>query len=319
MLHTSEKDNILESWKKHRFSLLFSMLGMGDLMIHIEPILLIADYYGEKQAMYFTFLIHHISMLCIPAFFGLILWGYHFYLAAVYEPKEGEYVGSFVDNYFAILDTRWNYPYLCMTAVWSTIYIESWKRKQNTVKFYWASDERKSEIMTGEKREQRGATYFIEKVSGKKTLSVLDETPVKNMFVTLILILLAMCVAWVIWYVAMKLLGKLMLEVDGLNDKAYKIPRLWISVITYSIAVIYFNRYFKGFVAKVVTAENLKYKKEHEESLIQKGYTLGFFNSYLGMSWAAFVDRKLANVCGLMLSVLMLKQIIMNLIDLWSP
>ena len=48
MLHTSEKVNILESWKKHRLPLLFSMLGMSDLMVHIEPILLIADYYGEK-------------------------------------------------------------------------------------------------------------------------------------------------------------------------------------------------------------------------------------------------------------------------------
>ena len=58
------------------------MLGMGDLRLQIEPILLIADYYGEKQAMFFTFLIHHLSMLCIPGFFGLILWGYHFYLAS---------------------------------------------------------------------------------------------------------------------------------------------------------------------------------------------------------------------------------------------
>ena len=53
--------------------------------------------------------------------------------------------------------------------------------------------------------------------------------------------------------------------------------------------------------------------------MIQKSYTLGFFNSYLGMAWAAFIDKLLVNVCGLLLSVLMLKQIIMNLIDLFEP
>ena len=37
------------------------------------------------------------------------------------------------------------------------------------------------------------------------------------------------------------------------------------------------------------------------------------------MGWAAFVDRILMNVCGLLLSVLMLKQIVMNLIDLCKP
>ena len=161
-----------------------------------------------------------------------------------------------------------------------------------------------------------GATYFIEKTSGKKTLSVLDETPLKNFVISLTLIFLAMIVAWVVWYLCMKLLGKLMLEIPELNAKHLKVPRLWINVITYSIAVIKFNGYFKGHVVRIVTKENLKYKKDHEESLIKKNYTLGFFNSYLGMSWAAFVDEKMANICGLMLSVTMLKQIIMNLRDL---
>ena len=90
-------------------------------------------------------------MLCIPAFFGLILWGYQLYLAYHYEPEEDEFNESYIDSYFSILDTRMNYPYLLMSAIWFTIYIESWKRKQNTVKFYWASDERKEEIKTGEK------------------------------------------------------------------------------------------------------------------------------------------------------------------------
>ena len=81
MLHNNAKNAIVKSWKNHRFSLIRSMLGMGDLMKHIEPIMLIADYYGEKQAMYFTFLIHHISLLFIPSFFGMFLFGYHLYLA----------------------------------------------------------------------------------------------------------------------------------------------------------------------------------------------------------------------------------------------
>lgn len=84
-------------------------------------------------------------------------------------------------------------------------------------------------------------------------------------------------------------------------------PRLWVCVIVYSVAVIYFNDYFKKFVTWAVKLENLKYKKDHEEALINKNYTLGFFNSYLGMGWASFVDQVLKNVAALLLSVLMLK------------
>ncbi len=96
--------------------------------------------------MYFTFLIHHITMLCIPAFFGLILWGYHFKLASEWEPAEEGAANSALDAYFGVLDTIYNYPYLLMLALWSTIYIESWKRKQNTVSYIWGSQERKVEI-----------------------------------------------------------------------------------------------------------------------------------------------------------------------------
>ena len=37
------------------------------------------------------------------------------------------------------------------------------------------------------------------------------------------------------------------------------------------------------------------------------------------MGWAAFIDKLMINVCGLLLSVLMLKMIILNLIEMCSP
>lgn len=65
--------------------------------------------------------------------------------------------------------------------------------------------------------------------------------------------------------------------------------------------------------------ENCKYKKDHEESLIGKSFTLGFFNSYLGMTYAAFVTRSYTAIASLLLTVCILKQLILNLIDFCSP
>ena len=130
MLHTSMKGEIQKSWETKKWGLIRSMLGFGSLLHHIEPILLIADYYGEKHAMYFTFLIHHIAMLFIPSVFGMVLWGYHIYLATQYvPPPEEEIESNFVISYFAILDTKFNYIFLFILATWSSVYIESWKRK----------------------------------------------------------------------------------------------------------------------------------------------------------------------------------------------
>ena len=57
----------------------------------------------------------------------------------------------------------------------------------------------------------------------------------------------------------MKQLGLLMLEVPGLNEKTYKMPRLWINIIIYSIAIIKFNQVFKTLNGKIVFLENWKY------------------------------------------------------------
>ena len=99
-------------------------------------------------------------------------------------------------------------------------------------------------------------------------MSVLIETPTKNLCRTLGLLLLAMIVAFGIWNLCMKQLGKLLASIESISDKQYAIPRLWICIIIYSIAVIFFNKYFKTVSSKIVVAENLKYRKDHEESLI---------------------------------------------------
>lgn len=78
-------------------------------------------------------------------------------------------------------------------------------------------------------------------MSGKKTLSVLEETPVKNWLKTIGLLLLAMAIAWCIWYLCMKQLGFWLIEIEALDKKEYKVPRLWFTIIIYSIAVIIFN------------------------------------------------------------------------------
>ena len=94
---------------------------------HMEPISLIADYYGEKLALFMTFLIHHVGQMIIPAFFGLILWGYHIYYGVKLKVAKPDLNG--IARYYDSVDQWENYPYAIMLALWSTWYIESWKRK----------------------------------------------------------------------------------------------------------------------------------------------------------------------------------------------
>lgn len=75
MSHTKRKTAIVESWNKHSKNLVFSMYG-NNWRQYSEPINLIANYYGEKQAMYFAFLIHHTGWVIIPSVLGVCLFIY---------------------------------------------------------------------------------------------------------------------------------------------------------------------------------------------------------------------------------------------------
>ena len=77
MPHSSKKYEIIESLDKHVLKLIWNNLSMTEsFRKHFEPINLIADYYGEKYALYLAFILHHIGWILVPAVVGGALWVY---------------------------------------------------------------------------------------------------------------------------------------------------------------------------------------------------------------------------------------------------
>ena len=110
------------------------MLSMGSTFRDFfEPINLIADYFGEKYALYLAFFIHHLAWLIPLCILGLIL----FIVQITVAVKAWEPGMLWLDAYLENVDTTWNYAFLFVTAIWSTLYAESWKRKQNTIQYLW--------------------------------------------------------------------------------------------------------------------------------------------------------------------------------------
>ena len=315
MLHTISKTAIGASWRAHRWALVRRMLWGDSWVEHMEPISLIAEYYGEKQALFFAFLIHHIGQLVVPSAFGMVLNAYHVYLA--YQKTKEDGSDWFLPNYYASVDSYWNYLYVVVLGLWSTIYIESWKRKQNTLKHMWASEQRLADIGAADAKPQKGSTWYIDRISGKAVKRVLEPTPVRNAVRTLVLLLLASALAFFIWLCTMPLLGLLVKKL--VSDDKWAVFRTQFTIVVYSYAVVRFNKIFGGFSADIVERENLPFLSEHEESLVVKTYVLGFVNSYLGMLAACFFFRSLAGVCTLLSIVLAMKQFVMNAIKIWEP
>ena len=126
MLHTSKKYEIVESISRNKNRLIFSMLSFGsEFKDYFEPINLIADYYGEKYALYLAFVLHHMAWLIPLSILGSLLFGYHIILG-ILDYESGQ---LWIEAYLKGVDTVWNYAFLFVIAIWSTLYVESWKRK----------------------------------------------------------------------------------------------------------------------------------------------------------------------------------------------
>ena len=86
----------------------------------------IADYYGEKFAFYLAWLIHYTHWLMYPAAVGLIL----------FIIQIAHWLSSDV-TFFDATDSALNPLYSIFIALWSTFFVESWKRKEAYLANRW--------------------------------------------------------------------------------------------------------------------------------------------------------------------------------------
>mmetsp|Transcript_28020 Transcript_28020/g.42372 ORF Transcript_28020/g.42372 Transcript_28020/m.42372 type:complete len:133 (-) Transcript_28020:1885-2283(-) len=93
----------------------------GTYKKYMYPLNAMKNYYGEKYAFEYAFLLHYQAWLYIPAILGIALFGYqiHRYLD--------------LRDYKAALDSEWNGVFGLLVALWATCFVESWKRKQKAI------------------------------------------------------------------------------------------------------------------------------------------------------------------------------------------
>lgn len=100
-----------------KFGLLKRGFLTGNWEKYMQGINMIKFYYGEDYAFEYAFLIHYQAWLQIPALFGFLITFYQLY--------------EFLDkkDLKIALDTPFNSVFGVFVVFWSTIFIESWKRK----------------------------------------------------------------------------------------------------------------------------------------------------------------------------------------------
>ena len=233
------------------------------------PINKIRNYFGEKIAMYFSFVSFFGSFLSIPSLIGVVI----FVLQRLYSAESSIVI---ISNTF----------YCIYVAIWAACFIEFWKRKESTLAIRWGqSDFEEDEVprpqFHGEIRRSpidddmedvyfnpvHRYKYFV--FTGLVTLLFMGFSITAVIFIILL---------------RLELLDNLTIQGVDLSGP------ICSSINAFQIQV--FNFVFNKVAVKLNNVENHKTQSDYENSLIIKSYAFQFVNSFFSLFYISFFKTR---------------------------
>lgn len=144
-----EREKIKISWNSYGNRLSWGFLT-GNFEANMQPLNFIKDYYGSQFGMYFAWLVHYTGMLIIPSIAGIIIFIWQMVNAATNEK---------FDVWTDAFNTPLNSFYAIFVILWTTYFVESWKRKQNKIADMWLMRDYEDPTL---EREEFKAAYYID-------------------------------------------------------------------------------------------------------------------------------------------------------------
>ena len=128
----------------------------GKFHKYFQPVNMVKNYFGEKVAFEYAFLIHYEAWLFLPSVLGILLF--------FYQLDRFRISGEFKES----LDSPLNGVYGIFIAIWATAFVESWQRKQKTIQYIWGCSD--SSYSPLDERDNQFKFFFqFDDVTIKKT------------------------------------------------------------------------------------------------------------------------------------------------------
>ena len=270
---------------KYKSKLLFGFL-FGTYHKHFYPLNLMKNYYGEKQAFEYAFLLHYQAWLYIPSFLGLVLGAYQLYRYYLLQ------------DWKAALDTEYNGVFGLLVALWASFFVESWKRKQKYIQHIWnCSDKSFSKVDEREDEFKYYSRYneITNRIENLGEQASATKTLCKRFASFLIL---SLVIVAIIVYRTMILQTKGTLDEEGnVVTAPTREEQLWgfgYSLI-YSVFIVLVGYLYRIIANSLTEDENYKYQANHDNALISRLFLFNFFNYYVPLFVIAVDQRNKRN------------------------
>ncbi|KAF0686061.1 Aste57867_22123 [Aphanomyces stellatus] len=246
-----------------------------------QPYRAIKDYYGEKVGLYFVWLGHYTTWLIGPSIVGIAM------LADIV-----------VEN---TVDARLISLFGFFMAMWGTVYLESWKRRNSVIKLEWGTE--------GFEDEEGDRAEF----DGEEVESPVDGKPMRYfnpkqqrsrmcaslvfIFVLILMVLAAVAAIFIFRYFAKD--GNSLAETFTIHYGPNKEKHFNFSVVIgatlNAVQIQIMNGIYSTIAVRLNNFENHRTETEYEDNLIAKTFLFQFVNSYASLFYIAFIKSLIPN------------------------
>uniref|UniRef100_A0A914CUP9 Anoctamin n=1 Tax=Acrobeloides nanus TaxID=290746 RepID=A0A914CUP9_9BILA len=276
-----------------------------------QPLDEINGYFGTEIAMYFAWLGHMTTALWAPAIFGVIMYFFGGFKFEHHDSKENlESHSLFSDICFVI--------FALFNCVWSTTYLEFWKRKQAELSFKWGTYELRVDPFLEDPRPAFKGDYLAPNpVSGrlepyypwwKHVLIRYGITYPATFICVLFMFFTMFC----------------LLQLQDLADY-YFITSFYFKWITYVPMIIYAliiltgEHFYRKLALFFNDLENYRTDDEYENFLISKIVLFQCVSAFGSLFYIAFYLNDMARLQETLATLLITRQLTQNFIEIVMP
>jgi hypothetical protein len=243
-----------------------------------QPFDKIREYFGEKIALYFSWLGFYTVWLAISALVGTVVFCYGFFKAFYQTNRNNQatLLSRAIDNELTI-------PFALFISLWSTFYLEFWKRKNAILAYNW-------DVKSFEKEEETRPEWIpthmkVSKVTGKLEPHYPESVRLMKIISGGCFVLI--CVLLVI----ATIIGLIVIRVKiGPPNGA-----LVASIVNFVLIMIYNALYNKAAI-KLTDWENHRTMTEYENAIIAKCFVFDFVNFYGTLFYLAFFKGTIKSI-----------------------
>ena len=242
-----------------------------------EHLMGLNEYYGSQISLYFGWLSFYTNILIVPSVAGSIL-----FLLQIYGGK---------------IDNIWTPYFMLLLCVWSSIFMELWKRRSTALSFCWGT-------LDADEKEYRAQVM--------QSLGMPQPDRLSRYAVTIPAVLSMMFG-----------LLRLMIYFVDQSDRATEIYGesylVYLPTVLYSLVPPIATYIYDKIVVILNDFELHSTKTAYDHNLVLKKFGFQFVNCYAALMYVAFYLQDLDRLRSLLASMLIVNAVIDNIREVFAP